>query len=136
MGLTLDDLHQIYARTDHYLAQAKVNTMKRTEITSSIQLAARLTDGLFEEGIVNSDSAQALFDVLADALEKRPDIVAAVSEDLRERQREKDDYLAEVMERIKTIEDDVNSRWNHTRNFSEQDAKDTSVSVTGGHNND
>ena len=110
--------------------------MNKNEITSSIQLAARLTDGLFEEGIVNSDSAQALFDVLADALEKRPDIVAAVSEDLRERQREKDDYLAEVMERIKTIEDDVNSRWNHTRNFSEQDAKDTSVSVTGGHNND
>lgn len=78
--------------------------MSKNEITSSIQLAARLTDGLFEEGIVNSDSAQALFDVLADALEKRPDIVAAVSEDLRERQREKDDYLAEVMKRIDTLE--------------------------------
>lgn len=87
--------------------------MKRTEITSSIQLAARLTDGLFEEGIVNSDSAQALFDVLADALASRPDVVAAVAEDLRERQREKDEYLAEVMERIKTIEDDVNTRWSH-----------------------
>lgn len=110
--------------------------MKRTEITSSIQLAARLTDSLFREGITSADSAQALFDILADALEKRPDIVAAVSEDVAARQQEKDDYLADVMERIKTIEDDVNSRWNHTRNFSEQDAKDTSVSVTGGHNND
>jgi len=96
MGLTLDDLHQIYARTDHYLAQVKVNTMKRTEITSSIQLAARLTDGLFEEGIVNSDSAQALFDVLADALEKRPDVVAAVSEDLSERRREREEHLLAV----------------------------------------
>lgn len=81
--------------------------MKTTEITSSIQLAARLTDGLFEEGIVNSDSAQALFDVLADALERRPDIVAAVAEDLAERQRQKDDFVAEVMKRINKIEQDV-----------------------------
>lgn len=123
MGLTLDDLHQIYARTDHYLAQAKVNTMKRTEITSSIQLAARLTDSLFREGIVNSDSAQALFDVLADALEKRPDIVAAVSEDLSERQREKDEYLADVMKRLDDLEQDTLRQWyaNQTR----QDDKDT-----------
>lgn len=106
MGLTLDDLHQIYARTDHYLAQAKVNTMKTTEITSSIQLAARLTDSLFREGITNADSAQALFDILADALASRPDIVAAVSEDLRERQREKDEYLADVMKRLDTLEQD------------------------------
>lgn len=106
MGLTLDDLHQIYARTDHYLAQAKVKTMKHTEITSSIQLAARLTDALYRESIVNADSAQALFDVLADALNKRPDIVAAVSEDLAERQREKDEYLADVMKRLDDLEQD------------------------------
>lgn len=78
--------------------------MSKNEITSSIQLAARLTDSLYREGIVNSDSAQALFDVLADALEKRPDVVAAVSEDLAERQREKDEFLAEVAKRIDTLE--------------------------------
>lgn len=123
MGLTLDELHQIYARTDHYLAQAKVNTMKRTEITSSIQLAARLTDSLFREGIVNSDSAQALFDVLADALEKRPDIVAAVAEDLSERQREKDEYLADVMKRLDDLEQDTLRRWyaNQTRGNHNED---------------
>ena len=80
--------------------------MKNTEITSSIQLAARLTDSLFREGITNADSAQALFDILADALEKRPDIVAAVSEDLAERQREKDEYLADVMKRLDSMEQD------------------------------
>lgn len=78
--------------------------MSKNEITSSIQLAARLTDALYREGIVNSDSAQALFDILTDALDKRPDIVAAVSEDLRERQQEKDEYLAEVMARLKKLE--------------------------------
>ena len=123
MGLTLDELHQIYARTDHYLAQAKVNTMKRTEITSSIQLAARLTDSLYREGITSADSAQALFDVLADALEKRPDIVAAVSEDLAARQQEKDEYLADVMKRLDDLEQDTLRQWyaNQTR----QDDKDT-----------
>lgn len=78
--------------------------MKTTEITSSIQLAARLTDALYREGIASADSAQALFDVLADALERRPDIVAAVAEDLAERQREKDEYLAEVVKRLDTLE--------------------------------
>ena len=80
--------------------------MKNTEITSSIQLAARLTDSLFREGITSADSAQALFDILADALDKRPDIVAAVSEDLAARQQEKDDYLADVMKRLDTLEQD------------------------------
>lgn len=123
MGLTLDDLHQIYARTDHYLAQAKVNTMKRTEITSSIQLAARLTDSLYREGITNADSAQALFDVLADALERRPDIVAAVAEDLSERQREKDEYLADVMKRLDDLEQDTLRQWyaNQTRGNHNED---------------
>lgn len=97
--------------------------MKTTIITSSIQLAARLTDSLYREGIVNSDSAQALFDVLADALERRPDVVAAVAEDLSERQREKDEYLADVMKRLDDIEQDTLRRWyaNQTR----QDDKDT-----------
>jgi hypothetical protein len=78
--------------------------MKTTEITSSIQLAARLTDALYREGIASADSAQALFDVLSDALERRPDIVAAVAEDLATRQKEKDDYLADVMKRLDDIE--------------------------------
>jgi hypothetical protein len=97
--------------------------MKTTEITSSIQLAARLTDALYRESIVNADSAQALFDVLADALEKRPDIVAAVAEDLSERQREKDDYVADVMKRLNTIEQDSLRRWhsNQNRSFSNED---------------
>ena len=80
--------------------------MKTTIITSSIQLAARLTDALYRESIVNADSAQALFDVLADALDKRPDVVAAVAEDLAERQREKDEYLADVMKRLDDLEQD------------------------------
>lgn len=112
--------------------------MRNTEITSSIQLAARLTDSLYREGIVNSDSAQALFDILADALEKRPDVVAAVSEDLAQRQREKDDYLAEVMKRLDTLEQDY-LRWYHTEDYlgrTEQIDKDTEVSVTEGHNHD
>lgn len=97
--------------------------MKQTEVTSSIQLAARLTDALYRDGIVNSDSAQALFDVLADALEKRPDVVAAVAEDLSERQREKDDYVADVMKRLNTIEQDSLRRWhsNQNRSFSNED---------------
>ena len=81
--------------------------MSTNEITSSIQLAARLTDGLYREGIVNADSAQSLFDVLADALAARPDIVAAVAEDLAERQREKDEYLADVMERLNKLEQNL-----------------------------
>lgn len=81
-------------------------SVTKNEITSSIQLAARLTDALYREGITNADSAQALFDVLADALERRPDIVAAVSEDLAERQREKDEYLADVMKRLDNLEQD------------------------------
>lgn len=85
--------------------------MKTNIITSSIQLAARLTDSLYREGITNADSAQALFDVLADALAVRPDVVAAVSEDLAERQREKDDYLAETMKRLDDEEQDMLRRW-------------------------
>lgn len=73
-------------------------------ILSHIQLAARLTDSLFREGITSADSAQALFDILTDALDKRPDIVAAVAEDLAARQQEKDDYLADVMKRLDEIE--------------------------------
>jgi flavin-dependent dehydrogenase len=97
--------------------------MKRTEITSSIQLAARLTDSLYREGITNADSAQALFDVLADALERRPDIVAAVAEDLSERQREKDEYLADVMKRLDDLEQDTLRQWyaNQTRGNHNED---------------
>lgn len=97
--------------------------MKTTIITSSIQLAARLTDSLYREGITNADSAQALFDVLADALERRPDVVAAVAEDLSERQREKDEYLADVMKRLDDLEQDTLRQWyaNQTRGGSNED---------------
>jgi len=80
--------------------------MSKSEITSSIQLAARLTDALYREGIVNSDSAQALFDVLADALEKRPDVVASVSEDLTTRQQDIDASFREVLNRLDELEQD------------------------------
>ena len=73
-------------------------------IQSSIQLAARLTDALYRESIVDADSAQALFDVLADALEKRPDVVAAVAADLDEKQKQKDDFFIEVMKRLNEVE--------------------------------
>lgn len=96
------------------------------EITSPIQLAARLTDALYRESIVNSDSAQALFDVLADALEKRPDIVVAVSADLAEKQQAKDDYLADVMRRLDDMEQDMLRRYHAT----------TEHEIAKGHNND
>jgi len=95
-------------------------------IQSSIQLAARLTDSLYRESIVNTDSAQALFDVLADALEKRPDVVAAVAADLDEKQREKDDYLADVMARLDAVEQDMLRRYHAV----------TTHDVEKGHNND
>ena len=95
-------------------------------IQSSIQLAARLTDSLYRESIVNADSAQALFDVLADALEKRPDVVAAVAADLDEKQREKDDYLADVMARLDAVEQDMLRRYHAV----------TTHDVEKGHNND
>ena len=95
-------------------------------IQSNIQLAARLTDSLYRESIVNSDSAQALFDVLCDALEKRPDVVAAVAADLDERQREKDDYLADVMRRLDDVEQDMLRRYHAT----------TEQEIAKGHNND
>ena len=98
--------------------------MKTNEITSSIQLAARLTDALYKESIVNSDSAQALFDILTDALEKRPDIVAAVSEDLRERQREKDEYLADVMKRLDTLEQDYLKAYQDTTTIEVHSSED------------
>jgi hypothetical protein len=88
--------------------------MKRSEITSSIQLAARLTDALYRESVVNADSAQALFDVLADALEKRPDIVAAVAEDLDQRQRDSNEYLTDVMKRLDQIEQDYLRAYHNT----------------------
>ena len=112
--------------------------MSKNEITSSIQLAARLTDSLYRESIVNADSAQALFDVLADALAARPDVVAAVSEDLRERQREKDEYLADVMKRLDTLEQDY-LRWYHTEDYlgrTEQIDKDAERLLQETHNND
>jgi len=94
-------------------------------IQSSIQLAARLTDSLYRESIVNTDSAQALFDVLADALEARPDVVAAVAADLDEKQKEKDDYLADVMARLDAVEQDMLKRYHATTN-----------EIQKGHNND
>lgn len=95
-------------------------------IQSSIQLAARLTDSLYRESIVNADSAQALFDVLADALAARPDVVASVAADLDERQREKDDYLADVMARLDDMEQDMLRRYHAV----------TTHDVEKGHNND
>jgi hypothetical protein len=95
-------------------------------IQSSIQLAARLTDSLYRESIINSDSAQALFDVLSDALAARPDIVAAVAADLDEKQRERDDYLADVMARLDAVEQDMLRRYHAV----------TAHDVEKGHNND
>lgn len=99
-------------------------------ITSSIQLAARLTDLLYRDGIVNADSAQALFDVLADALERRPDVVTAVSEDMELVQQERDEYIANVMKKLDEIEQQA------LRDYHAGDAKDATASVTGGHNED
>lgn len=69
-------------------------------ILSNIQLAARLTDYLYHGSYVSSDSAQALFDVLADALEKRPDIVAGVAEDIAAREESERDWLADLNARL------------------------------------
>lgn len=104
-------------------------------ILSHIQLAARLTDSLFREGIVNSDSAQALFDVLTDALERRPDVVASVSEDLTNRQQEKDEYLESVMQRLDQMEQDY-LKWYHTSNQLDQTIQDSATFTIGGSNED
>lgn len=66
--------------------------MKNTPILSNIQLAARLVDLLYRDMYVGEDSAQALFDVLADALESRPDVVAGVSQDMDVRFSQRQDY--------------------------------------------
>lgn len=99
--------------------------MSNNEITSSIQLAARLTDALYREGIVNSDSAQALFDVLTDALDKRPDVVASVSEDLTNRKQDTDASFKEVLNRLDELEQD------YLRQYAKQIAKGAAASVTG-----
>lgn len=80
-------------------------------ILSHIQLAARLTDSLYRENITSSDSAQALFDILTDALLARPDIVAAVAADLDEKQKAKDDYLSDIMKRLDQLEQDALLGW-------------------------
>lgn len=78
--------------------------MKTTIITSSIQLAARLSDLLYQGTYVSADSAQALFDVLADALEKRPDIVASVADDLRARDENDLKFFSDIKKRIDAVE--------------------------------
>jgi len=83
------------------------------EVTSAIQLAARLTDSLYRESIVSSDSAQALFDVLADALEKRPDIVASIAQELADRDEQSRKYYAEITERLMVLEQQINEGHNN-----------------------
>jgi len=81
-------------------------------IQSSIQLAARLTDSLYRENIVSSDSAQALFDVLADALASRPDIVASVAQELADRDEQSRKYYAEITERLMALEQHISEGHN------------------------
>jgi hypothetical protein len=81
-------------------------------IQSSIQLAARLTDSLYRENIVSSDSAQALFDVLCDALASRPDVVAAVAEELSDRDEQSRKYYAEITERLMNLEQHISEGHN------------------------
>lgn len=69
-------------------------------IQSSIQLAARLTDYLYHGTYVSSDSAQALFDVLADALAARPDIIAGVAADIEAREESEREWLANINARL------------------------------------
>jgi hypothetical protein len=52
--------------------------------------------------------------------------VAAVAADLDERQREKDDYLADVMRRLDDVEQDMLRRYHAT----------TEQEIAKGHNND
>jgi hypothetical protein len=82
------------------------------EITSSIQLAARLTDALYRESIVGADSAQALFDVLCDALAHRPDVVASVAQELADRDEQSRKYYAEVTERLMKLEQHISEGHN------------------------
>jgi hypothetical protein len=73
-------------------------------IQSSIQLAARLTDILYRGTYVGPDSAQALFDVLADALASRPDVVAGVAADLIERDEAVHTKMRAILERLDQAE--------------------------------
>ena len=91
-----------------------------TEITSSVQLAARLTDLLYKGTYISSDSAQALFDVLADALAARPDIVASVAKELADRDEQARKYDAEqqrkwyadITTRLMALEQHINEGHN------------------------
>ena len=73
-------------------------------ILSNIQLAARLSDLLYQGTYVSADSAQALFDILSDALEKRPDVVAAVADDLQARDENDKAFFSDIKKRIDAIE--------------------------------
>lgn len=73
-------------------------------ILSNIQLAARLSDLLYQGTYIGADSAQALFDVLADALEKRPDIVASVADDLQARDESDLKFFSDIKKRIDSVE--------------------------------
>lgn len=73
-------------------------------ILSSIQLAARLSDLLYQGTYIGADSAQALFDVLADALANRPDIVASVADDLQARDENDLKFFSDIKKRIDSVE--------------------------------
>lgn len=73
-------------------------------ILSSIQLAARLSDLLYQGTYIGADSAQALFDILSDALEKRPDIVASVADDLQARDENDLKFFSDIKKRIDSVE--------------------------------
>jgi hypothetical protein len=73
-------------------------------IQSSIQLAARLTDTLYQGNYISPDSAQALFDVLADALASRPDIVAGVAADLTARDEASQVLMKDILTRLDQAE--------------------------------
>ena len=73
-------------------------------ILSNIQLAARLSDLLYQGTYIGADSAQALFDILSDALEKRPDVVASVADDLQARDENDLKFFSDIKKRIDSVE--------------------------------
>lgn len=72
-----------------------------------ISLASHLVDSLVANHVINTESGQALFDILADALAERPDIVTMVHSDFAERKKQRDDFIAMIDARLEQVKQDM-----------------------------
>lgn len=76
-------------------------------MSNAIKVSSQLTDYLYRGHHISPDSAQALFDILADALQSRPDIVAAISADIADREDTNTKYFNDILARIDQLESTI-----------------------------